>query len=112
VLASAVAQLRAAQSEQRSGRLDGLPGKYAEIRAALIGVRERTPALSEQQRTTVQATIALLAKAEYELDRALAAGGTWGNIARSNRILSERADELLALLHELERSATGAGDGS
>lgn len=111
VLASAVAQLRAAQSDQRSGRLDGLPAKYGEIRGALIGVRERAPALSEEQRTMIQATISLLAKTEHELDRVLAAGKAWENMARTNRLLSERADELIKLSHELERSELGTING-
>lgn len=110
VLASAVAQLRAVQSDQRFGRLDGLPGRYAEIRGALIGVRERAPALSEEQRTMIQAAISLLAKTEHELDRIVAAGKPWENMPRSNRLLSERADELVKLLHELEGSAIGAAD--
>lgn len=111
VLASAVVHLRALQSDQRSGRLDGLPGKYSEIRGLLIGVRERAAGLSDQQRTSVQATISLLAKTEHDLDRALAAKGTWENMVRTNRLLSERTDELLKLSHELEHSALGASDG-
>ena len=111
VLAAAVVQLRAVQSDQRSGRLDGLPGKYGEIRGMLIGVRERASGLSEQQRTSMQATISLRAKTEHDLDRALEAKGTWENMARTNRLLSERTDELLKLSHELERSAVGANDG-
>lgn len=111
VLASAVAQMRAVQSDQRSGRLNGLPGKYGEIRGTLIGVRERAPGLSEQQRTSIQATISLLAKTEHDLDRILAAKETWVNMARINKLLSERTDELIKLSHELERSAIGASDG-
>jgi hypothetical protein len=111
VLASAVAQLRAVQTDQRSGRWDTLPGRYGEIRGALIGVRERTPTLSEDQRTVIQTAILVLARIEHELDRALAAGKAWENMARSNKILSEQADGLLTILHELERAAVGEHDG-
>lgn len=111
VLASAVAQLRTVQTDQRSGRLNGLSAKYGEIRSSLIGVRERTPSLSERQRAELQATISLLAKLEYEVDRASAISKPLDNVARNTKLLSERADALLTMLHELERAATEGDHG-
>ena len=57
----------------------------------------------------IQATISLLSRMEHDIDMVLATGRVWENMPRSNRLLSERADELLTVLHELERSAVGVG---
>lgn len=111
VLSSAIAQIRALQSEQREGNYRNLPVRYNEIRALLIGVRERAMNLSDEQRTVIQSTISLLSRIEQEVERALAAGKPWGNVAKANGLLSERTDELLAPLHTLERTATEDGHG-
>jgi hypothetical protein len=81
-----------------------LPDRYTALRLSLIALRGRTPSLSDQQRSGIQATIQQLSNLEQEVENAMAHGDA-PRVHINN--VSTRIDRLAVLLVELQNELNG-----
>jgi hypothetical protein len=106
-LAGIVSRVEALKALHRNAHSEAqwrdMPERYSALRADLRQVRVRYPSLADDQRVIIQRSIETLAALEDWVERAVELGQKPANVARMNGRLARRSDELIDLLHLLQR---------
>jgi len=99
--------IRALEDIRRLHRLaaaawPALPDRYTSLKRALIAIRQRTPNLTEDQRSNIQGAIQQLSNVERQVENAMAGGTDVPSVNRINDIISKQIDRLAVLLVDLQ----------